>query len=260
MSFNIRYDAASDADRHGDNRWLVRRQRVADTIRNEQSDLVGLQEVLHHQLEWLREALPEFATLGVGRDDGETQGEYAPVFYRRDCLREVESGTFWFSEQPTTPGSRGWGATLPRICTWGRFVHSASSEAVFLYNLHLDHEAARARVESARLLSDRIQARSSADLVLVTGDFNALETDPPLVFLRSSASPVPLDTYRHRHQAADADGTYHDFSGIPEGRIDYILASPGCEILDAAIHRDPVGGGYPSDHFPITASLRVRPR
>lgn len=259
MSFNIRYDAPSDVNRHGDNRWVVRRERVAEIIRTAQAEVVGLQEVLHHQREWLQEALPEYSALGVGRDDGETQGEYALILYRRDRLQLQESGTFWFSTTPETPGSLGWGATLPRVCTWGRFVEAESGQALSLYNLHLDHQAAQAREESARLLAERIRANSPNDPVVATGDFNALETEPPLALLRSNNSPVPIDTYRHQHPDTGATGTYHDFTGTPAGRIDYILASPDWIVLKAEILTAQVRGGYPSDHFPITATLRLGP-
>jgi endonuclease/exonuclease/phosphatase family metal-dependent hydrolase len=113
-------------------------------------------------------------------------------------------------------------------------------------------------VESVRLLADRIQARSTADPVVVTGDFNATETDLPLAFLCSATSPVPVDTYRQLHPDATDAGTYHDFSGVPRERIDYILASPEWEVLDAAILSTPIGEGYPSDHFPITAMLLLK--
>ena len=44
--------------------------------------LGGLQEALHHQLDWLQEALPDYEFVGVD-DDGKTEGEYAPVFFRK---------------------------------------------------------------------------------------------------------------------------------------------------------------------------------
>jgi endonuclease/exonuclease/phosphatase family metal-dependent hydrolase len=256
MSFNIRYDAASDVNRNGDNRWEVRRPRVAAAIRGANADVVGLQEVLHHQREWLQEALPEYATLGVGRDDGETRGEYALLLYRREQLEVGDSGTFWFSPTPETVGSRGWGATLARVCTWARLVERETGQAFYIYNLHLDHQSAPAREQSVKLLAERIRQRGNPAPAVVTGDFNAAEVQPPMAFLRSADSPVPVDTYRALNPDAPGSGTYHEFDGVPQDRIDYILATPEWEVLEATILHEQIDGGYPSDHFPITALLR----
>jgi endonuclease/exonuclease/phosphatase family metal-dependent hydrolase len=257
MSFNIRYDAASDANRNGDNRWVVRRPRVVAAIRGAEPDVVGLQEVLHHQREWLAEALPEYAALGIGRDDGETRGEYALLLYRHERLVLEDSGTFWFSPTPEVIGSLGWGATLPRVCTWARLAERESGQAFYVYNLHLDHQSAPARDQSVRLLAERIRQREVAVPAVVTGDFNAAEVQPPMAFLRGAESPVPVDTYRALHPNAPASGTYHEFDGVPQDRIDYILTSPEWEVQQATILHQQIDGGYPSDHFPITAALRL---
>ena len=66
MTYNIRLDLASD----GDNAWPRRKEMVAALIRHEAPDLLGMQEVLLGQKRDLEQALPEFAMVGVARDDG----------------------------------------------------------------------------------------------------------------------------------------------------------------------------------------------
>jgi len=39
---------------------------------------------------------------------------------------------------------------------------------------------------------------------------------------------------------------------------DYVFVEPGVEVIEAAIVRDARDGRYPSDHFPVTARLRLR--
>lgn len=73
-TFNIRYDNPGDSL----NSWKYRKDRVCEFIREKQPDVLGMQEVLHHQLEDLLAGLPDYAYVGVGREDGKTQGEYAP--------------------------------------------------------------------------------------------------------------------------------------------------------------------------------------
>ena len=76
-TFNIRYDNPNDAPNH----WDVRKERVVQYIKDMKFDVFGTQEVLHNQFEDLKSMLPGYEGVGVGRDDGATQGEYSAVFY-----------------------------------------------------------------------------------------------------------------------------------------------------------------------------------
>jgi endonuclease/exonuclease/phosphatase family metal-dependent hydrolase len=118
MTFNIRYGTAND----GANHWKNRKEMVCDVLRKYRSDLVGVQEALRFQLDYIREEVPGYALIGVGREDGKTKGEYSAILYRSKRLEVNESGTFWLSDTPEIPGSITWGNACTRICTWGRFV------------------------------------------------------------------------------------------------------------------------------------------
>ena len=111
MSYNIRYDTASD----GVNQWSNRKDRVAALIRRNRPDLVGLQEALRTQLDDLLTRLPDYDVYGVGRDDGMTKGEYSAILVRRTRFEVRASDTFWLSDTPAVAGSKGWDAALPRL-------------------------------------------------------------------------------------------------------------------------------------------------
>ena len=117
--FNIRYDNKFDRER-GEG-WDVRMPKVCNLINYEGWDVFGAQEVLHNQLLDLKQVLKDYDHVGVGRSDGKTKGEYAPIFYKKSRMRCLSSGTFWLSETPDVAGSKGWDAALPRICTWAHF-------------------------------------------------------------------------------------------------------------------------------------------
>jgi len=52
----------------------------------------------------------------------------------------------------------------------------------------------------------------------------------------------------------------HTSSGRRDGdRIDWILTTPQFQVVSAAIDRARGALGYPSDHFPVTATLRPVP-
>jgi len=255
LSFNIRYAAADD----GPNIWELRRDLVVETIRNQKADILGLQEVLASQAAELRAALPEYGFVGVGRDDGAEQGEFVPIFYRRQRFTLVDYGYFWLSEHPEQPGSVGWDAALPRMATWVRLrFKDAPLTDVHVVNVHLDHRGGRARTESAKLIRRLVESLGGQPLV-VLGDFNCPPGSEPYWILTEERShPTALHDAFAALPAAEG-GTYHAFTGTPrEGRIDWILVSRDIEPSEAVIDRSQRGGRYPSDHFPVAATLRLR--
>lgn len=113
MTFNIRLDAPSDSA----NNWKYRKDNVCRMIAYYQPDLLGMQEVCHNQMEDLKQGLPQYTALGVGRDDGKEAGEYCPIFFNTGRFTLVEYGNFSLSEQPETIGIKGWDASYNRITT-----------------------------------------------------------------------------------------------------------------------------------------------
>jgi endonuclease/exonuclease/phosphatase family metal-dependent hydrolase len=250
MSFNIRYGTAND----GENEWTRRRTMLFDMLREHDADVIGVQEALDFQLDEIIGAVPGYATVGVGRDDGGARGEFAAILFRRSRFRVAEAGTFWFSDTPAVPGSKSWGNNITRICTWARLI-DRDGRGFHVYNVHLDHQSQPSRERSTQLLLDRIGARAYAnDPVLVTGDFNVGEKNPAIATL---FGPF-IDTFRAVRPHESPAGTFTGFKyGNIEGeKIDYILAQPGTEVMHAEIVRFARSERYPSDHFPVIARVR----
>lgn len=252
MSFNIRYGSAND----GPNHWDLRKDFLAQVIADESPDVIGLQEALHHQIEFLLGRLPAYAMVGVGRDDGKRAGEYTAILYRRDQLSVQQSETFWLSDTPSVVASSSWGNTITRICTWARFT-TAGGASLYVYNVHLDHQSQPSREKSALLLRERIAARDPMAPFVVTGDFNAGEANPAVTSMTTGG--FAQDTFRARHPDASPVGTFTGFTPdrVTGEKIDYVFVGPGIEVLDAAIVRTMKDDRYPSDHFPVTARLRL---
>lgn len=255
MSFNIRYGTADD----GENHWNHRRDLVAEVFRTRHADIVGVQEALNFQLTEITAANPAYAVLGVGRDDGLAKGEFSAILYRTDRFAVAESGTFWLSDTPDTVASATWGNRITRICTWARLIDRASGNAFYIFNTHFDHESQPSRERSARLIAERIAARASPDPVILMGDFNAGESNPAIAFFtQDPQGPALIDTYRSIHPDETTTGTFNAFRGNTDGeRIDAILVTPGITIHDAAIDRTSTEGRFPSDHFPVWATITL---
>lgn len=258
MSFNIRYGTAND----GENRWENRREALFALLRAEDADVIGLQEALYSQIQEILVAVPGYAVAGVGRDDGRTKGEFSAILFRTTRLTLSDAGTFWFSDTPEVVASTTWGNTITRICSWARFV-DRDGRAFWHYNVHLDHLSQPSRERSAELLARRIAARDDrGEPAIVTGDFNVGETNPALVPLVGTAAAPGrfVDTFRVIAPAATETGTFTAFdpARTTGDKIDYVLVPRGTEVLGAAIVRTARNGRLPSDHFPVTARVRLK--
>jgi len=253
MTFNIRYGTADD----GENAWPKRKDLLFATIRSAHPDILSLQEALRFQLDDLHTALPGYTEIGAGRDDGKTAGEYSAIFVRTDRLLVDEGGTYWLSDTPEEPGSMSWGNRIPRICSWASLLDRKTNEVLYVFNTHWDHESQSSREKSAGLMLESIAHFTDVgDPVIVTGDFNAGERNTAFRALLSSDVVRLSDTYRHRHPKATRVGTFNGFTGDTKGeKIDAILVSDEWSVQDAEIIRSERDGRYPSDHFPVVATL-----
>jgi endonuclease/exonuclease/phosphatase family metal-dependent hydrolase len=262
MSFNIRYGTAND----GENAWERRREFLVDTIRAFNPDLLGTQETLAFQRDYLAEQLPEFSHFGACRDDGKEQGEMAVLFFRTERFEKLEGGHFWLSDRPEIAGSKSWDASLTRIATWVKLRdrRQPDAPAIVFFNTHFDHRGVVARLRSAELLRHRIESLSPETSVIVTGDFNAGEPSPPHDALFGQINTVPsrlVDTWRTMHPGAgSAEGTFSGFraESVVGPRIDWIGCSRDWRVVSAEIDRTAREGRTPSDHFPVTAVLSRR--
>jgi endonuclease/exonuclease/phosphatase family metal-dependent hydrolase len=259
MSFNIRYGTAED----GENHWDVRKDFLIDTIKAFNPDLLGTQETLVFQRDYIRQKLDGYEAFGVARDDGREQGEIAALFYRTERFEKLDGGNFWLSETPEVVASKSWDSALTRIATWVKLRdrRNAAAPPILCLNTHFDHEGKKARLESARLLRSRVAALGKGCALIVTGDFNADDGSEPYnaLFGEADDKPAPVvDAYRATHPDLTADeGTFSGFQATKtQGpRIDWIGASRDWKVLDAAIDRTARDGRTPSDHFPVTAVL-----
>ena len=138
ISYNLRNSHGKD----GDNVWMKRRHATPEMIRREAPDVFGVQEGLIDQLHYIDTECPQYARVGVGRDDGAEKGEFMAVYYLRDRFELLDSGTFWLSETPDKV-SRGWDGACNRTVTWVELKDRKSGKEFFYFNTHLDTRARR---------------------------------------------------------------------------------------------------------------------
>lgn len=176
MTFNVRLDAPSDSA----NNWKYRKDNVCQMITYYQPDLLGMQEVRHNQMEDLKQGLPQYTALGVGRDDGKEAGEYCPIFFNSHRFTLVEYGNFSLSEQPETIGIKGWDASYNRITTWAILQEKSNGKKLVFFNTHLDNDGETARKEGVQLILNKIKEIAPHMPAIITGDFNCTPDETPL--------------------------------------------------------------------------------
>lgn len=256
LSFNIKNNYA-ESGRHV---WEKRRQGVSGVLKFHQITAAGLQEALIDQIQDLQEKLPGYGWLGAGRDDGQKQGEFNPIFYHKECLKVKQNDTFWLSENPSVPGQKGWDAVCSRIVTWANFEDQKTGEKFYFFNTHFDHVGTEAQRESAYLLKSKIKKISEGGPVIVSGDFNV----PPenrVYKIMVGRDSVNLQDSRmiSRDHSHGPDSTFHGFEGLDENpqkdRIDYIFVNDHVQVLKEGVLTDRRENGYISDHYPVLAEI-----
>jgi endonuclease/exonuclease/phosphatase family metal-dependent hydrolase len=262
MSFNIRVDTE-----FGANRWDLRKDLVVDVIRDYNADILGMQEDESHQGTFIRNELGSRYTR-FGRSvnaNANGGGEYNSILYRTSRFTALRSGTFWLSTTPNTAGSISWGADFARTANWIELEDNNNPGFSFVVmNTHWEHgsHGATARLNSATLMRQKMTQLAPGIPVMFTGDFNGDQGGAAYQRMTGRDNfddeRFLIDTYRNRHpEDSGTVGTAHGFDGIAgDGRIDWILHDEDSfTTVDATIIRTHDNGRYPSDHFPITATL-----
>lgn len=252
MSFNIRLDTPVD----GDNAWEFRKDIVANVIKVNGCDFVGIQEAIYHQTTDLQNRLPTYNWYGRCREEGSEEGEAIPIFYSVEKWEIEEGNTFWLSDTPDVPKSMTYGNRYPRICTWARFRNKVSGKHVVVYNCHLDHESSVAQKKASEQIKNHI-ATYCKDIkyLILIGDHN-VTPDSEAIKIMSEQGIKLKDTFALKEKGPS--GTFHNWTGTSEDfRIDYIFIAEAFKSKEYKILRDNFKNRYPSDHFPIVSKITM---
>jgi len=256
MTYNIRYDNPND----GENIWENRKETLVNQIRFHEPDVMGTQEGLEHQIQFIDKKLKSYSYVGIARADvkEDGKGEYSAIFYNTQKFIEIENGTFWLSKTPDKP-SRGWDASLNRICTYILLKNKSTGKTFWVFNTHFDHNGKLARENSAKLILDKINKINHQNFPsFLMGDFNLKPEEKPIQLIRN-------EFFDSRDLTQEPPfgpiGTFNgfDINRPITNRIDYIF------VNDKNIHVKKYGVlanvkdlKYPSDHFPVIINVKFK--
>lgn len=256
MSFNIRYDNPED----GKQNWHHRKENVVRMISFYDLDIIGMQEVLVTQLNYLRQHLGQYKMVGVGREDGKEKGEFSPIFYRKDRFKELKSGTFWLSETPEKV-SKGWDASLERIATWAIVKDKITGGKFVIMNTHFDHIGKQARIESAKLLKQKSKELAKDLPLILTGDFNLVpESEAIKTLTEQDGKNTLVNSSSVATISYGPDWTTCGFDNRPFHErkvIDYIFVKQFKEVIRYAVFSEMLNDIFLSDHCPVFAQIEL---
>lgn len=250
ISYNIRTLA-----RDGENSWQFRKHATKNMIELHKPDAFGLQEAMLPHMQYIDSVCPQYARVGVGRSDGKEGGEFVAIYYNKERFDLLDSGTFWLSETPDQV-SRGWDAALPRITTWVKLRDKATKRKFFYFNTHFDHMGTTARVESSKLIVEKIrEIAGKKAAVVLTGDFNIESENEALQPLYDNMSAA-----RRCAPITDNKGTYNGWGLVKRYPvIDHIFYGGRKVKCNAFRTLDgDYGAKFISDHFPLEAIFTIR--
>lgn len=256
MTYNVRY-----AGYKPPNAWPDRRPILAECIRSLQPDIMGTQEGVYQQIKDMAADLPEYRWIGTGREGG-SRGEFMAIFYRADRFDALEYDHYWLSDTPEVIGSATWGNTNKRMVTWVKFRDLLTKREFYVVNTHFDHQVQLARMNSAKLVRERINALKTTLPVFLIGDFNAVAGSNPAYEYLTNAEGGFTDSW---NTAAKRTGEGLDtFNGFKEigkkgQRIDWILYRGPVKPLSSDIVPYVKNGQFPSDHQPVVARFAFEP-
>ena len=251
ISYNIRYDNNWDIE----NSWKIRRNKISQILVQYSPSIIGIQEGLLTQVQYIDSSLIDYDCVGVGRDDGKKKGEFCAIYFDSTRYVLLKNSTFWLSETPDTI-SVGWDAALERICTYGLFKDRITKKKIWGFNTHFDHIGVVAREKSSELILKRINKINHQSLpVILMGDFNSIPNSSPVKEIKTELSDALQISLEKFHGPR---GTFNGFNeDLPiEKRIDYIFTND-LKVLSYTHINDRLNNNrHISDHLPVMIKIQ----
>ncbi len=247
--------------------WAVRREMQVDMIRKYNPDIIGTQEGLKEQVDYLMDHLPEYIVIGEGRKGGDDD-EHMAIFIKRDKFRLREMGSFQLSDTPEIIGS---GPDVnPRMVTWARLAiinrpaegkeslnpmdyrgHWENTQEFYVFNTHFFNgpNYPQAKLNSAKLIMDRINSLSR---------FGEWTKERPVFLMGDFNSKPESDVYKKFVGDEDSDDPNLLIDSVKGGLgIDWILYKGNVKVLSYEKVDYNVKGAYPSDHKPVFVKIAI---
>lgn len=245
MAFNIRCGNCEKAT--DPNHWSKRKILIEKILQTEKPDIIATQEAEEFQAQDIAK-ITGFSFYGIGREEGEI-GERNAILWNPARFEALKTQTIWLN--PTYKKfEKGWDASWRRTLCMIEFQDKVTKRIFWVFDAHLDNDGKIARFESAKIILSQIKQRAPQPVILL-GDLNDVMGSQTYLTLSEKLKPIS-------HYAPD-DFTFNGFGKDMRAGfiIDHIFANFDAKPHDFKIIKDKFDGLYPSDHFPIIATIRI---
>ena len=218
ISYNIRNSESND----GTNSWMYRYAASAEMIKDQQADVIGLQEATKDQTYFIEQNFKDY----------KTAGKFAPVLWNKKTVSLLKSGEL-------------------DNATWVLIKHKKTGNKFYLVNVDLEKTAAAERRVSVNAVLDNIAAINVDSLpVVLTGGLYMKPADPAMADVEAK-----MQNARKSAPKTDNTGTYNNW-GKNSDILDHICYSgfSGCHEFQT-VTKKYAERKFVSDHFPIMALL-----
>lgn len=227
-TFNVQNDAFKKRNIYS---WKSRFDLILDTIKLQDADVVGLQEVTISLRKKLKKELSDY--LFYGRHRFLIFDEATTILVKKN-IRAKNGYTFYISK---------WGISIPRITTYLKIW--IGKKEINLFNTHLDNKNKANRLYQLNKLDQKLK-KYKGQSIIVLGDFNmtatnlkAFSSSNGLINLASSQLTKTLRTSKQK---------------LP---IDHILVTKDFIVKEVYVYQTGKDNFYPSDHYPLVTSLEL---
>jgi len=229
------------------NGWARRKFSLRAALAATDFDILCVQEALPGQLAFLAEMLPNFACVSFARDS--QAGEHGAIFFKSARFERLDSGRFWLSDTPDSPGPC-WDIHYRRICLWARLRDRENGARSRVYNTHFPLLPAGG-AKAARLVAERVS--SATEPAILCGDFNSGPRSAAWKILQSSGLQ---NSERLAGNSAGAK-TFRKL-GIALC-LDAVFVTPEWTVNEHRVNSSPAKQPRASDHDAICVELEFQP-
>jgi len=260
FSFNIWTDWRADGGASTGNPrcFAARREIIKEKLPAYDADIIGFQETMPAQRQWLIDNFPDYQICGLGRD-ANLLGESNVIMFKKDKFDLLDLNMFWLSDTPGIPGTRFVTdqSDCPRICVAATLRCRENGKLFRHYNTHLDHVGPIAQAQGITVILNRMAEdyKKWPMPVILTGDMNATPDSPVIqTILKFTGAGEKLTD-----MTEPAGFTFHN--NQPDKvqiKIDYVFSNlPYAEPVRTMKITDEVNGITVSDHYPVGAALEL---
>ena len=247
--------------------WTLRRDLSEKVVRDQDADIICMQEVLREQSQDFAKAMPDYFQFGFpdAFNDAHPTGYHGVakniILFRKDRYQLTSAGSYWLSDTPLAAGSNSWDSARPRHCNWVRLKERQTGKEFRVLDVHLDHKGQTAREHQAAIIAQESSQYQNDFPQILGGHFIFHHEKQGL----PDFDRCRVERYLHGGKRAAGSGLYGSSvagSGIQaevslHGRIDFIYYRGDVKPLAAKIITENDNGKFPSDHYFLTAGCKV---